>query len=66
MNITYLDIPPDTDDTQVDTSTGQRADLGDVGDDGGTSTATWLLLALVAVIIAAAIIAVVMRRQRTA
>ncbi len=66
MNVIYLDIPPDTDDTQVDATTGQRADLGSVGDDGGTSAATWLLLALVAVIIAAAVIALLMRRQRPA
>jgi hypothetical protein len=65
MHVIYLDIPPDTD-PQVDTSTGQRADLGSVGDDDGTSTTTWLLLALVAVIVAAAVIALLVRRNRPA
>lgn len=66
MNAIYLDIPPDTDDTQVDASTGQRVDAGSVGADSGTSASTWLLLALVAVILAAGVIALVMRRQRPA
>lgn len=66
MSTIYLDIPPDTDseDTEVEVSIGQRADVP-AGDDG-TSAATWVLIALVAVIIAAAIVALVLRRNRRA
>jgi len=61
-----LDVPPDPSDTASDTTQAGGVTVSGVGDDGGASTMTWVLVGLVAIVIAAALVTLVMQRTRRA